>query len=169
MSHPYRMDNYRNRVPILQFPIRLDLGAGGYPQPGFTRMDFDPCNGQTDIVWDIANGIPLPDGSVSELYTSHFLEHLMPTDLHMVLQEMWRVCAGGAKVTIKVPHGDTAAGRLPCHYSFWNEAKMQAIGDWFPNPGKPDYNGNFWQVQRIWTEQPYHVLGEYLICKGWPV
>ena len=166
----YPMDSYRNKVPMLQFPLKLDVGAGAYPREGFTRLDFDPCNGQTDIVWDIAlAGIPLPDGCVTELYTSHFLEHLKPVDLHLVLQEMWRVCAPGAVVTIKVPHGDTAAGRLPCHYNFWTEASLQAIGDWFPNPGTPDYNGNFWQVQRVWREPPYHVLGEFIICKGWPV
>ena len=165
MSYP--MDSYRNRVPMLTFPIKLDVGAGAYPQDGFVRLDFDPCGGATDIVWDIArSGIPLPDASVSELFTSHFLEHLLPTDGHFVLQEIWRVCADGAKVTLKVPHGDTAAGRLPCHYSFWNEALMQAIGDWFPNPGRADYNGNYWNLQRIWTEPPYHLLASYIIVKG---
>jgi hypothetical protein len=163
----YPMDSYRNKVPILAFPIRLDVGAGAYPQPGFVRLDFDPCNGATDIVWDIAiAGIPLPDQCVSELFTSHFLEHLKPTDLHFVLQEMWRVSANGATVTIKVPHGDTAAGRLPCHYNYWNEAAMQAVGDWFPNPGVPNYNGNYWKLKRIWTEPPYHLLGEFTIIKG---
>lgn len=164
------MDSYRNRVPMLSFPIKLDVGAGAYPQPGFVRLDFDPCNGATDIVWDIAiAGIPLPDASVSELYTSHFLEHLAPTDLHFVLQECWRVCVPGALVTLKVPHGDTAAGRLPCHYNFWTEASMEAVGNWFPRPGASDYNGNYWDVQRVWREEPYHLLGEFRIVKGAPL
>ena len=164
MGHPYRMNEYRNRVPILAYPIRLDLGAGAYPQEGdWVRMDFDPCDGATHIVWDITCGIPLPDASVSELYTSHFLEHLVPTDLHLVLQEIWRVCEHGATVTIKVPHGDTAAGRLPCHYSFWNEALMQAINDWFPHD-----TGSYLDVKRIWREQPYHLLATYQIIKGKP-
>jgi predicted SAM-dependent methyltransferase len=165
----YPMDSYRNRVPMLQFPIKLDVGAGAYPKEGFVRLDFDPCNGATDIVWDIKSGIPLPDGCVSELFTSHFLEHLMPTDLHYVLQEMWRVCANGAQVTIKVPHGETSAGRLPCHYAYWNEAAMHAINDWFPHAGHPDYNGNYWEVQKVWTEEPYHLLGSFLIVKGKPL
>lgn len=165
----YKMDSYRNRVPRLNFPIRLDVGAGAYPQEGFVRLDFDPCDGATDIVWDIAAaGIPLPDASCVEIYTSHFMEHLLPTDAHFVLQEMWRVSAPNAKITIKLPHGDTPAGRLPCHYSFWNEAAMQAIGDWFPNPGRPDYNGNYWNLKRIWREEPYHLLASYEIVKGAP-
>ena len=167
MGHPYRMNEYRNKVPMFTFPIKVDLGAGQYPTPGFVRLDFDPVG--TDIVWDITNGIPLPDGSVSELYTSHFLEHLIPTDLHMVLQEIWRVCAPDAMVTIKLPHGDTPAGRLPCHYSYWTESAMQAINDWFPHEGHPDYNGNYFDVQKIWREEPYHLLGLYKIIKGKPL
>jgi predicted SAM-dependent methyltransferase len=162
----YKMDSYCNHVPMLQFPIRLDLGAGQYPQPGFVRMDMDPLN--VDIRWDVTNGIPLPNGSVSELYTSHFLEHLLPTDLHYVLQEMWRVCTDGAKVTIKVPHGDTPEGRLPCHYNFWNEDAMQAVHNWFPHEGHPSYNGNYWDVQRVWRDG-IHLIGEFLVRKGLPV
>jgi len=166
----YRMDSYRNTIPMLTFPIKLDVGAGAYPKEGFVRLDFDPCGGATDIVWDIATGgIPLPNGSVSELFSSHFLEHLTPTDLHFVLQECWRVCANGAKVTLKVPHGDTWAGRLPCHYAYWNEAAMQAINEWFPHEGHPDYNGNYWDVKKIWTEPPYHLIAEYEIVKGKPL
>ena len=160
----YRMEGYNNRVPMFTFPIKLDLGAGQYPQPGHVRIDRDPNS--TDIIWDITQGIPLPDGSVCELYTSHFLEHLTPTDLHYVLQEMWRVCANGAKVTIKVPHGDTWAGKLPCHYNFWTEASMQAINEWFPHQGHPQYNGNYYDVKRIWREEPCHLIAEYGIVKG---
>lgn len=168
MSYP--MDSYRNTIPVIDFPCKLDVGAGAYPKDNFIRIDADPCGGQTHIVWDIAKaGIPLPNGSVSELYSSHFLEHLQPVDLHFVLQECWRVCANGAKVTLKVPHGDSWAGRLPCHYAYWNEAAMQAINEWFPHEGHPDYNGNYWDVQRIWREEPYHLLAEYRIIKGKPL
>ncbi len=163
----YPMDSYRARVPVLSFPIKLDLGAGAYPREGFVRLDFDSCGGATDIVWDVARcGIPLPDGCVGELYTSHFLEHIAPTDLHFVLMECFRVCAHTAKAFIRVPHGDTNAGRLPCHYSFWTEASMQAIGDWLHEPDKPDYGGDCWEVQRIWREKPYHLCGLYTIIKG---
>jgi hypothetical protein len=162
----YKMDSYRNSVPALTWPIKLDVGAGAYPKEGFVRLDFDPCNGATDIVWDIAAcGIPLPNGSVSELYSSHFIEHLTPVDAHFVLQECWRVCADGATVTIKVPHSDTTEARLPCHYSFWNEAAMEAIGQWLQLPDD-QASANYWDVQRIWREEPYHLCAEYRIVKG---
>ncbi len=153
----YPMDSYRNRIPMLQFPLRLDLGAGQYPKPDFIRMDFDPTG--TDIVWDVTNGIPLPDRSVSELYTSHFLEHLAPTDYHYVLQEMFRVCQDGAQVTIKLPHGDTPEGKLPCHYNRFVEDDMRAIDIWFPHA-----DGTYWDLREI-SRDGIHLIGLFTIVK----
>lgn len=151
----YRMENYRNRIPFLNFPVKIDLGAGQYPKEGFLRLDFDPNN--TDIIWDITQGIPLPDNSVSELYSSHFLEHLTPTDFHYVLQEISRVCQPNAPVTLKVPHGDTPQGHLPCHYMRITEATMEGIGLWFPEESKIE-------LQSIRREE-YHLIGEFIIRK----
>lgn len=153
----YPMDTYRNRVPMLQYPIRVDLGAGQYPQPDFVRVDFDPVG--ADICWDIKNGIPLPDRSVSELYTSHFLEHLTPIHYHYVLQEMFRVCQDGAKVTIKLPHGDTPEGKLPCHYNRFVEDDMHAINIWFPHE-----QGTYWDLQEV-SRDGIHVIGVFLLVK----
>lgn len=153
----YKMDTYKNRIPILTFPVRIDLGAGQYPQPGFVRLDFDP-NG-ADIIWDVKDGIPLPDRSVSELYTSHFLEHLAPTDYHYVLQEMFRVCADGATVTIKLPYGDLPEGGLPCHYNKFRENDMLAINIWFPHD-----QGTYWDMQSV-TRDGIHLIGIFRIVK----
>jgi hypothetical protein len=46
---------------------------------------------------------------------------------------------------------------------------MHAINDWFPHAGHPDYNGNYWDVQKVWTEEPYHLLGSFVIVKGKPL
>ena len=153
----YKMDSYRNRIPMYNFPIRLDLGAGQYPKEGFVRMDFDSRG--TDIIWDVKDGIPLPDNSVSELYTSHFLEHFMPTDQHYILQEIWRVTAPGGKVEIRLPYGDLPQGHLPCHYSFMTEAWFEAINIWFPHE-----EGNYWNLESI-TRVDIHITGIYTIVK----
>lgn len=152
----YKMDGYKNRIPMIQFPAKIDLGAGQYPKEGFTRIDFDTQG--TDIIWDIKDGIPLPDGSVEELYSSHFLEHFLPTDFHYILMEIWRVCQNGAKVEIRLPHGDTPQGHLPCHYNRSNEATMEAIGNWFP-----DENNRF-EVQSI-ERDGIHLIAKYIIRK----
>lgn len=158
MGNHYPMNAYCNRLPMFTWPIRVDLGAGRYPQPDMVRIDFDGSCG-AEIQWDITNGIPLPDGSVSELYTSHCLEHLTRTDYHYVLQEIFRVCQDGAAVTIKLPHGDTKEGKLPCHYSFFVEDDMRAIAIWFP----PE-NGPHWALQEI-VRDGIHLIGRFTICK----
>jgi predicted SAM-dependent methyltransferase len=154
----YKMNGYRNSIPMYQFPIKLDLGAGQYPKEGFVRMDFDPNN--VDICWDITNGIPLPNDSVSELFTSHFLEHLIPTDLHYVLMEMLRVCQNGARVEIIVPYGETEQGHLPCHYSRITESTMKAWANWRQETDQSRY-----ELQEI-KRDGYHLIGIFKIVKN---
>jgi hypothetical protein len=50
------------RLPILTFPIKLDLGCGEFPKEGFTRLDINDF-GQ-EIMWDATEGLPLPDNTV---------------------------------------------------------------------------------------------------------
>lgn len=103
------------------------MGAGPYPQEGYVTLDFaEPA----DILWDLKDGIPLPDNSVSELFTSHTLEHFEATDIHFILLEILRVCQNDAKVTIIVPHAATWEGNIPPHYSLWDETRMEAINIW---------------------------------------
>lgn len=158
-SSIYRMNTYCNRIPKWTFPVKIDLGAGQYPVGnGFLRVDFD-ANG-ADLCWDLTTGIPLPNDSVSDLYTSHFLEHLIPTDYHYMLQEMYRVCQSGATVTIRVPHGDTPEGKLPCHYNLFTEDHMRAIAKWFP----PE-NGSYWDLRRL-DREGIHLIAVFVIVKA---
>lgn len=56
-----------------------------------------------DIVADLNKGLSfLPDGSVDEIYSSHFLEHL--TDLGFFMKEIHRVLKIGGKKKGSVPH-----------------------------------------------------------------
>jgi hypothetical protein len=58
--------------------IRLDIGGGGNPQPGFVNMDARALPG-VDIVWDVLKfPWPLPDESVVLAMASHLLEHIPP-------------------------------------------------------------------------------------------
>ncbi len=52
---------------------------------------------------DAAKGLPLPDGSVEVLYSSHMLEHLDQTGAELFLKEARRVLASGGIIRIVVP------------------------------------------------------------------
>lgn len=60
--------------------LKLDLGAGAHPRPGFTPVDRVAVTPDT-LVTDLASGKlwPWKDSSVDELSSSHFIEHI-PAD-----------------------------------------------------------------------------------------
>lgn len=82
-------------------PSKIELGGGTRPRgEGFINMDILDC---ADIRCDLEKeDWPLPDSSVNEIYSSHFLEHIANTP--RVLHEIVRVCRVGAHVEIRVPH-----------------------------------------------------------------
>lgn len=58
--------------------IRLDIGGGQDPMPGFVNIDVLDLP-EVDIVWDIERTPwPLPDECVTSAVASHVLEHLTP-------------------------------------------------------------------------------------------
>ena len=152
-----------NRVIVREFPMKLDLGCGEYLKDGYRGMDWNEY-GQ-DIKWNIKNGIPLPDNSVCDLYTSHFLEHLNWEDFYNTIAEILRVCQNGAKLTIKVPHGDTIEGHLTCHYIRITEMTLKAIARNWPwdKVNDPNYKSPF-ELLKVWREE-YHLIGEFKINK----
>lgn len=81
--------------------IRIDLGCGNNKKKGFIGFDIKK-NSAADYVYNLAKGIPLPDNSVDELYTSHFLEHL--DDHNHMMKEMIRVCKNGTRIEIVLPY-----------------------------------------------------------------
>ena len=120
----------RKLIPI-ELPCKLDIGCGHGKITGFVGMDH--LDFGQEIVWDINNGIPLPDNSVSALHASHFMEHLENKELTNFFSEVIRVCPTGTKVTLIVPHADTIEAHYLCHYSLWDESKIAGIIKDSPN------------------------------------
>ncbi|HSE47504.1 MAG TPA: class I SAM-dependent methyltransferase [Gemmatimonadales bacterium] len=159
--------------------FNLDLGCGEGKQKGFIGMDRRPLR-TVDIVWDIesvtpvpfwARGLeslmapngkslarsepwPIPDNSVDKLLCSHVLEHITPSVLPAVMDEMWRVMRWDGQVLIAVPHGDSYGFRQdPTHIGMFNESTMEyfdpAHGLWQIYKPKP------WLIRRQHSS-PYH-------------
>lgn len=83
--------------------LALELGCGPRkvdPKAiGVDLLDFDGV----DLVGDVYMALAaMPASGISRVYTSHFLEHL--PDLPRLLDELGRVMAPGAPLTIIVPH-----------------------------------------------------------------
>ena len=96
--------------------LKIDLGGGLFPRPGYLTVDKQDA----DIVCDLDDGIPLPDNSVGVINASHVLEHLK--DPIKSMSEIYRVLCDGGWAFIEVPSTDgRGAFQDPTHVSFWNE------------------------------------------------
>ncbi len=82
-------------------PLKLEIGAGARKMPGWITLDMHT---EATICANILEvGIPLPDESVSEIYSSHFLEHFYMREIWDILAECMRVMRPGGVFKISVP------------------------------------------------------------------
>ncbi len=135
----------------MEHPVisKVNLGGGNTKIEGFTNIDILALP-EVDIVCDISKGIPLPDHTVEELYTAHFLEHLSDT-VH-IMSEIYRICAPNALVKIKVPYFKSiGAFKDPTHKSFFTEKTFDYFNKEMTNGQQlPDYQlGVNFKVEKI--------------------
>lgn len=102
---------------------KINLGGGNTKLEGYLNIDVLALP-HVDIVHDLSKGIPLPDNSVEEVYTAHFLEHL--ENVVFMMQEIYRVSKPGALIKIKVPYFKSiGAFKDPTHKSFFTERTFE--------------------------------------------
>jgi SAM-dependent methyltransferase len=83
-------------------PLRIDLGSGPRPRPGFYALDQVQFDG-IDIVADLNQPLDLlPDDCAEHVFSSHALEHV--EKLLPLLAEIHRITRGGGLIEIVVPH-----------------------------------------------------------------
>jgi len=81
--------------------ICLDLGGADPGKGDWTTVDMTQ---QCDIYWDLRLPIPLPDNSVSKIYSSHLFEHLTYSQGQGLLAESIRLLKPGGTFSICVPN-----------------------------------------------------------------
>ena len=97
--------------------VKLDIGCGLKKREGYLGLDKDTvCN--PDILHDLESGtIPIEDGAVDYIYTSHTLEHLRRDTYLKVINEFWRILSTGGIIEIIVPYFRTkVAVQDPGHH-----------------------------------------------------
>jgi predicted SAM-dependent methyltransferase len=86
--------------------VKYDLGCGARKQEGHIGVDIADIEG-VDIKADLFD-FPYTwaeDESASEVYLSHFFEHLDGPQRMKFMGEMQRILVPGGKITIIVPYG----------------------------------------------------------------
>ncbi|MGK7391179.1 MAG: class I SAM-dependent methyltransferase [Candidatus Cyclobacteriaceae bacterium M2_1C_046] len=82
--------------------VIIELGCGTTKMENAIGIDALDLPG-VDFVTNLENGLPfLPDNSVDEIHSSHFLEHI--ENFEVLLREIHRVLKPNGKKFIAVPH-----------------------------------------------------------------
>ena len=69
--------------------IKIELGCGNSKHAGYIGIDALALE-NVDITTDIEDGLHfIPDNSIDEVYSSHFLEHL--DNFEMIINEIYRI------------------------------------------------------------------------------
>jgi predicted SAM-dependent methyltransferase len=82
--------------------IRIEIGAGEpRNRPGWVTLDR---NTSCDLYWDLIDGMPFPDSTVTAIYASHVLEHIPVAGLTALLRDCYRSLKPGGSISICVPN-----------------------------------------------------------------
>jgi len=88
--------------------LKLNLGCGRSPQPGWVNVDFARIPG-VDVGADRDNcrtqPLPPADNSVSQMQMLHVLEHIK--DTLALMQALHRIAEPGARRLIRSPYGSS--------------------------------------------------------------
>src|SRR3989338_2753627 len=92
-----------------QTNLWLYLGCGHHRMKGFTHVEVNVGknkSGLPDILADITDRIPLPDGSAELIFSRATLEHLTYPELINCLLESHRLLRRGGTIRMMVPDLD---------------------------------------------------------------
>jgi predicted SAM-dependent methyltransferase len=83
--------------------LRLNLGSGLTPIPGFVNVDALADAPGVDVVADIGERLPFDDAAADLVYGSHVLEHFPTAEVPRLLAEWRRVLKPGGALLLAVP------------------------------------------------------------------
>lgn len=84
-----------------QTGLKLNVGSGEHRREGWLHLDRHAA---ADLPLDLREPLPFGDGSVAEIYSEHFFEHLdYPKQATAFLKQCRRVLEAGGLLTLGVP------------------------------------------------------------------
>lgn len=101
-----RKNEAHRKLKLWQRPYKLHLGCGEIRFNGWINIDLNKDLTDTDIIWDLAWGIPVEDSSCGLIFTEHMLEHISIVAGLSFLRECHRALQPGGVVRIAMPSLD---------------------------------------------------------------
>lgn len=131
--------------------LRVDIGGGTIPAPGYTNLD--PVHGVGEFKRRIQDGIPCGDGELDAARASHVMEHIPAGSADgeriWVMNEVWRALKPGGKFEIIVPLlvGTWHAVADPTHVSFWVKESFHYFDGLFA--ANAAYGIHLWETESL--------------------
>lgn len=132
--------------------IKIELGSGQNPQPGFLHVEISDNFPDVDIVCDLSKEkLPIPDGCVIEMIHNHLIEHIPWRDLPFIVGEMSRVMKSGGKMFFRTPDLEAVVKAYIKgeDFSEW-PPDMKAMEDVFG-----EWNPSTWLMIKLFSGQDY--------------
>ncbi len=129
----------------------LYLGCGNHRMAGFTHVELNLSKdqrGAPDVVADIADHIPLPDGCADLVFSRGTLEHLTFNELINCLLETNRLLRAGGAVRMLVPDLDIMVRD-------YLDRKYEKIG--WDDPNTPNENYVDYFIARLLYHDHYYL------------
>jgi predicted SAM-dependent methyltransferase len=104
LSRTIRYDLGEDPLPVvdaLPRPLRIDLGGGRHPLPGWLNVDMYH---EADIIMDLSKPFPFRDNSVDEYNCIEVIEHLEPPCVDAFAMEMYRTLKPGGTLVLECPN-----------------------------------------------------------------
>jgi predicted SAM-dependent methyltransferase len=82
-------------------PLRLNLGSGFAPVPGWVNIDL--AGAPVDVPWNLKRGVPFADGTVDAVFSEHVFEHIPLAGAHALAADAVRALRPGGIFRVAVP------------------------------------------------------------------
>ncbi|CAN5632223.1 hypothetical protein BH11PLA2_BH11PLA2_13390 [soil metagenome] len=97
-------------------PYKLHVGCGRVHFDGWINLDGDQEYANPDIIWDLRDGLPVPDASCRYIHSEHVVEHIPVASGVNFFRECRRTLVPGGVMRVAMPSLDNilklvAAGR----------------------------------------------------------
>lgn len=125
-----------DKVERMGGDLRLNLGSGAFAVEGYLNVDVREIEGVVDVVAELHN-LPFEPGSVSEMFSSHVLEHFPEEELVRRLLPYWvGLLKPGGRFRAVVPDAEAMMRA-------WNEGRMTFEEIRTVTFGEQEYEGDF--------------------------
>lgn len=114
-----RKNEAHRKLKLCQRPYKLHLGCGEVRFNDWINIDLNENLKDTDIIWDLAWGIPVEESSCGLIFSEHMLEHLSADAGLAFLRECHRALQPGGVVRIAMPSLDVLIEKV--YLGNWRE------------------------------------------------